>query len=362
VRIVEIESLAEFDGRVTAGARSARGWRLQSVDLRERREELAALDVSGSVFLGCRFPDDDSELDVRRRGGLVFPAVPDVPFDPYRSSLYSATELYDGLERSYDATPDARAFAWSHAGRTVDRTLASALHDHAIDDALADYARGKRIVGVLGGHAAVRGSAGYREAAALGRMLGRQYTVATGGGPGAMEAANLGAWLSGQPDEDLDRAVSELSGVPDFAPDVAAWARSAMAVREMFPKGRDSLGVPTWFYGHEPPNVFAAHIAKYFANAVREDVLLRVCRVGLVFLPGAAGTVQEVFQSACENYYAGPADVAPMVLVGRRHWTEELPVWPLLSRMAEGRVMAPRVHLVDDLSDVLPLLGAPRET
>ena len=185
------------------------------------------------------------------------------------------------------------------------------------------------------------------------------FTVATGGGPGAMEAANLGAWLSGRPATDLDRAVDVLSGVPDFAPDVAAWARAGMAVREMFPQGRDSLGVPTWFYGHEPPNVFADHIAKYFANAVREDVLLRVCRAGLVFLPGAAGTVQEVFQSACESYYAGPADVAPLVLVGRRHWAEELPVWPLLSRMAEGRRMASRVHLVDDLSEVLPLLGAP---
>ncbi|MEP6817235.1 MAG: Rossmann fold nucleotide-binding protein [Marmoricola sp.] len=357
MRTVEIESLAEFDRRVAAGAESARGWHLQSVDLSGRAEPLATLDVTGAVFLGCRFADG-SEDDVRRRGGLVFPAVLDVPFDPYRGRLYSPGELYDGLASSYGATPDARIFAWSHGARAIDRTLASALHDHAVDDALEEYVRDRQIVGVMGGHAATRGSADYREAARLGHALGQHLTVATGGGPGAMEAANLGAWLSGHPVGDLEAAIAALSGVPDFAPDTTAWARAAMAVRARFPKGRDSLGVPTWFYGQEPPNVFANHIAKYFANATREDVLLRVCRAGLVFLPGAAGTVQEVFQSACENYYAGPADVAPMVLVGRRQWTEELPVWPLLSRLAAHRVMAPRVHLVDDVGEVLPLLGA----
>ena len=35
---------------------------------------------------------------------------------------------------------------------------------------------------------------------------------------------------------------------------------------------RLSLGVPTWFYGHEPPNLFATRIAKFFTNALREDV------------------------------------------------------------------------------------------
>jgi hypothetical protein len=36
-----------------------------------------------------------------------------------------------------------------------------------------------------------------------------------------------------------------------------------------------SSPIPTWFYGYEPPDVFASAMAKYFSNALREDVLLR---------------------------------------------------------------------------------------
>ena len=55
------------------------------------------------------------------------------------------------------------------------------------------------------------------------------------------------------------------------------------------------------------------------------------------------------------SIHAGPADVAPMVLVGRRHWTT-LPVWPLLQRLSQDRAMAAHVHLVDDVDDVPALL------
>jgi predicted Rossmann-fold nucleotide-binding protein len=123
-----------------------------------------------------------------------------------------------------------------------------------------------------------------------------------------------------------------------------------------WPRGAESLGIPTWFYGHEPPNAFATRIAKYFKNAIREDVLLHLCDAGIVFLPGRAGTVQEVFQDACENYYSDPGSLAPMVLVGVDHWTHELPAWPLLQRLAADRPMADRIHLVDSPADVLPHL------
>ena len=180
--------------------------------------------------------------------------------------------------------------------------------------------------------------------------------MATGGGPGAMEAANLGARLAGHDEDTLARVLEQVAAVPSYADDVTAWVRSGLdAVAGLEDSGR-SLGIPTWHYGHEPPNPFSSQVAKYFRNAIREDVLLEVCRGGLVFLPGAAGTVQEVFQAACTNYYAEEADVAPMVFVGVDYWTRELPVWPLVEALGAGRPLAPRLHLVDDTTEVLGLL------
>jgi predicted Rossmann-fold nucleotide-binding protein len=272
----------------------------------------------------------------------------DAPVDCRRTTLYSARELYDAWP--YTASLDARAYAWSQTPPTPTATLAQALHDHAIDEALASWIDGRHLVGVMGAHATDRSSAAYADAARLGWMLGQHHVVATGGGPGAMEAANLGGRLAGASRDQLATAVSTLAAVPSYHPSVDQWARKALDLLDGL-AARDSLGIPTWFYGGEPPNVFATAIAKYFRNATREAILLQICDAGIVFLPGAAGTVQEVFQDACENYYAHPESVAPMVLVGGSYWTSELPVWPLLQALARGRPMEEHVHLVDTVDE-----------
>ncbi|MGN6132352.1 MAG: LOG family protein [Nocardioidaceae bacterium] len=337
-------------------------WRVQSVDLRERGEALARLDAQGAIFLGCTLTQEQED-DLRARGALLFPVLPALPFDPYRSRLYAPSELYHGLGVGYPDTRDAQVYGWSRQARPdLAANLAKSLHDLAIDDALEEWTRERHLVGLMGGHALRRDSDAYRGAARLGHALARAgLTVATGGGPGAMEAANLGAYLADYAPDVLEEALDRLATVPGFRPSVTDWARAAFDVRERWPDGRESLGIPTWFYGHEPPNVFATAVAKYFKNAIREDILLHLCRAGIVFLPGAAGTVQEVFQDACENYYADPAHVAPMVLVGRAHWTDELPAWPLLEALAAGRDMGASVHLVDGPAEVVPLLR-PRES
>jgi predicted Rossmann-fold nucleotide-binding protein len=172
-----------------------------------------------------------------------------------------------------------------------------------------------------------------------------------------MEAANLGARLARLPAEAVTEASALLAGVPSFRPSVDAWVEVAKDVCERFPADNPSLGVPTWFYGHEPSNLFATAIAKYFRNALREAILLQICGAGIVFLEGAGGTVQEIFQDACENYYATEADVAPMVLVGRRYWTEVLPAWPLLQALAQGRPMEGHIHLVETVDEAAAVVG-----
>ncbi|WP_284974198.1 Rossmann fold nucleotide-binding protein [Arthrobacter sp. efr-133-TYG-104] len=364
-RTLDVESVARFDELVNAGARSLHGWHAQSLDLRGRSRELKALDPRGAVFLGCTF-DNGVEESLRSRGALIFPQLRGVPFNPYRASLYSAQELYEDIAtEEYESTLDARVYQWSILpGRrgSLDSTLAAALHDHAIGDALDELLEhgvlaGRKLVGVMGGHAAQRGTSEFTDAARLGRLLAQSgFTVATGGGPGAMEAANLGAYLSGMPDADSAAALQALGAVPGFRPSVTAWARQAAAVVERYPQGTATLGIPTWFYGHEPPNLFATHIAKYFANSVREAILLELCNGGVVYLPGAAGTVQEIFQDACENYYGTPETVTPMVLVGRDYWVRDFPAWPMVQSLAAGRPMADRIFLVDTIEDALAVL------
>lgn len=356
-RTVDVTTLADLERRLASGVRSLSGWRVRHVDLSGSPDLLAGRSLEGATFLGCDFAEGDADR-VAAGGGIVLPSLGEaaVPVDVARTSLYTARELWSAPR--WTDSLDGRAYAWSQE-RPVspDAALARTLHDFAIDQALDSWRAERRVVGVMGGHAARRGDEVYADAARLGHLLGRSLVVATGGGPGAMEAANLGARLASAPLADVLAALSLLAAVPSYRPSVDAWAESAFAVCERWPEARENLAIPTWHYGHEPPGVFATAIAKYFRNATREAILLEVCDAGIVFLPGAAGTVQEVFQDACENYYADPTSVAPMVLVGVEHWTRTLPAWPLLEAMARDRAMAGSVHLVDTVDEAAALLA-----
>ena len=97
---------------------------------------------------------------------------------------------------------DAQIYAYFKQTKRSDviATLMERIHDHAIDDAL-DYAlsqeRKERAVGIMGGHSCKRNTARFRQVAHLGYEFAKAgYFVVTGGGPGAMEAGNLGAYMS----------------------------------------------------------------------------------------------------------------------------------------------------------------------
>ena len=125
------------------------------------------------------------------------------------------------------------------------------------------------------------------------------------------------------------------------------WARSG------------GLAIPTWLYGHEPANLFAGRIAKYFSNAIREDTILRLARGGIVFAPGKAGTVQEVFQAATKTFYGTDGASGAYVFLDRAYWTTELPVESLLRPLFAASPfgdLSHTIHLTDDVHDAIRLL------
>ncbi len=359
--VVDVTSLEEFDRRVALGARQLSGWRIDGVDLRERGEALHTIDARDALFVGCDLPEP-AATKLQQEGALVLPHTRSTPISIDRTELYTPADLYDAT--TYDRTYDARVYAWSEpsvadSDASTERMRLQALHDHAIDRALLAWTQSRQMLGVMGGHALRRGEVPYAEGARLGQRLGARLTIATGGGPGAMEAANLGAAFATHSPGDLDAALASLGRAPGFQPSIEVWARAAFETIDQHGGSaamNPSLGIPTWHYGHEPPNVFATTIAKYFRNATREAILLQICDAGIIFLPGAAGTVQEVFQDACENYYADPSSVAPMILVGAHYWRETLPVWPLLQSLARGRPMEGFIHLVDTVEEAADLV------
>jgi predicted Rossmann-fold nucleotide-binding protein len=358
---------------------------LQGIDLAPFEEALAMRDLKGALFAGCRL-SPAFLLRALERGALVFPRVDGRPFDAWRTHLYTPDELYRGFDparpQSYLDTPDYRVYDSfvDPATRRVrpaglDEVLAHRLHDLSVSDALADFletAGSHGVVAVMGGHDSRRDERPYREIAGLARTLTREgFLLISGGGPGLMEATNLGAYLADRDEAVLEDAVSVLSTAPSYRD--AGWLAAAFRVRERHPPGPDhfrSLGVPTWFYGHEPANPFATHIAKYFENSVREEGLLAIATHGVVFAPGNAGTVQEVFQDACQNYYRTYTHYAsPMVLFGTDYWNaspsevrnaadRRKPLLPLLRQLARERDFEHSLLCTDSVEEIVSFLRA----
>ncbi len=343
---------------------------------------LIGLDLSGedlrvpldrALFLGCVLsPAGQRRADAA--GALVFPDIPDLPYRVYRSALYTPAELFAGFDParpgSYADTPDARIYRHSRQqGHHPDplHALAERLHDHAITEALDEVLAGtptatkpfgevpaSRPVAVMGGHALGRDTAGYRRAVALGASLGAAgFTVLTGGGPGAMEAVPLGVRVG----EDAE-VLRDIARAPKFGGDaesIGRWLAAFPTDLPGFPKAR-TIGIPTWFYGHEPPNPACELHAKYFANSVREEGLLTVATGGIVYTPGSAGTVQEVFQDYTQNHYGSVGPAAPMVFLGKDFWVNEVPAAPLVQQLARGREAERWILVTDDVAEAVAFL------
>jgi predicted Rossmann-fold nucleotide-binding protein len=306
------------------------GVALFGLDLRGEALDWSSARLERTMLLACRLPAGLAD-QLTARGVGVFPAFDDLPFAAYRGELYSYEELTAAAAKgdgTGDGTTfDARVASWFEASSpSVRDVLVRAMHDATIDAAVARFVVGRRVVGVMGGHALDRDAAFYRRVAVTGRMLTRAgFTVATGGGPGVMEAANLGAWMAPFADAALDEALAMLADVPGYEADPVEYLRGALAVRSRWPGGGESLGVPTWVYVNEPTTAFATHLAKYFTNSIREAGLLAIARSGVVYAPGSAGTEEEIFTDTAQNSLTLYKVRSPMVFFGEEFFAHEHP-------------------------------------
>ena len=113
------------------------------LDLRAHSAWLRDAALAGAFFLGCQLTAEDA-AHIVRRGGLVFPVLPDLPYKAFRSGLYTAGELLEGYERGrhasfFECSRDGAIYRHYKSERRTDivGALAHRLHDHSIDVALS---------------------------------------------------------------------------------------------------------------------------------------------------------------------------------------------------------------------------------
>ena len=212
-------------------------------------------------------------------------------------------------------------------------SLARNLHDFCIMQStkrlLARYDK-CQVVAVMGGNAMRRDDAAYEKVARISKALTEKGSLmVSGGGSGAMEATGFGAWMAGRSEEEFREALSRLASVP--VQESHNYLAVSFGILRDYPQTQYiNLSIPTWLYGHEWTSPFATHIAKLFENSVREDTLLTVAYGGIIYAPGRAGTIQEVFQEAVQNHYLTFGFASPMVFLDTEFWSKTTPFYPLL--------------------------------
>lgn len=335
----------------------------QELNLTEVEHRMMNISVKNCLFLDCKMSNQLTKYLFK--DNYIFPRL-NVPYSIYPSGLYNKEKLYNGYNlnqpESYLKTLDKIVYDYykkmgGSETRNIKETLARSLHDHSIYDAkhefLSNYDE-RKVLAIMGGHKLRRDDKLYYQTAQLSKSLTEKgYLMCSGGGPGAMEALHLGAWFAGKPEEDLKNAVEILKPAPIYShPD---WLKTSYIVLEKYPEtDYKSLGIPTWLYGHELSTPFATHIAKFFENSLREEGLLAIAKGGVIFSPGSAGTMQEIFMDLAQNHYESYGFASPMIFLCEKYWTEEYPIFPLLKSLNDsGKLNNIDLSIYDKNEDVI---------
>eukprot|EP01130_Rhizamoeba_saxonica_P002272 TRINITY_DN12110_c0_g1_i1.p1 TRINITY_DN12110_c0_g1~~TRINITY_DN12110_c0_g1_i1.p1 ORF type:complete len:387 (-),score=88.08 TRINITY_DN12110_c0_g1_i1:34-1194(-) len=312
---------------------------VENINFKEYTElDFISLDITGIVFVNCYFPCPPYVVQ-QKHGEIIYDGL-ELPFKRWRT-LYSPEEL---------AIHDEAILEYYVTHRDYASTLSQTTHDLSIQRDLFHILEGRPSLGIMGGHGIKTDSPIFKTAARLSYSLGRRgFVICTGGGPGAMEAGNLGGYFSNKLPEELEEGIQIMADNPETGGQeiIAKFGRPCVP---------NNIGVPTYRFGDEKSNLFPTWIAKFFSNALREYALLDLSVAGIVFFPGAAGTRQEIFQVACMNDYAPMEKLTkPMIFIGTDYWNES-GVYEMITRYSADKNYAKYVLLTDDIEEAADLL------
>ena len=161
----------------------------------------------------------------------------------------------------------------------------------------------------------------YEQARKIGRALGeRGYTVLTGGGPGAMEAVNRGA----------------------------------------FEVGAQSIGLNIFLPHEQVPNPYTTASMRFRYFFVRKVMLVKYS-TAFFLLPGGFGTLDELFETLTliQTQKVSPF---PVILIGTNFWNGLL-TWIRDTLVREQMIMPEDLGLLrctDDLDEAMALVDESR--
>ncbi|GAC66427.1 TIGR00730 family Rossman fold protein [Gordonia soli] len=236
-----------------------------------------------------------------------------------------ATRVHRGRDEMAQTT-DRRLLEWVDPGDDARRSERTMRDSWRVLRIQSEFVAGFDAMSQVGQAVTVFGSARldpasdeYRLAVAVGKALGEAgYAVITGGGPGAMEAANRGAWDVGAQSIGLNIELP-------FEQHINQWVDLGMNFRYFF---------------------------------VRKTMFVKYAQA-FVCLPGGFGTLDELFE-ALTLVQTKKVVRFPIVLVGRDHWTG-LVDWMrdvLLARKMISPDDLDLLHIVDDPEEAVAIITA----
>jgi len=241
--------------------------------------------LAGRVYLGTRELQEESltKGEAILRGAMV------VEPERYFPTRIGPKELYtkEWIEKN---TVKVQEWYTQNQHDAYDIEM-MALHDGAVKELFLRLYGAKKIIGVMGGTSEYipRTSANYKNIARICRTLAvEDFVIATGGGDGAMEAANLGAKFAMYSAEQLEEALTFAEQFPAGGTEPED-VKFYKALFDKWPKQSiNSFASSTWTYTDN--NWLCRYQARFFSDAVAEFLLVDNSNCGMIFAPGGPGT------------------------------------------------------------------------